>query len=202
MLKELLLSSPVIYKLGQAAIGRSKDLMNLSGEVGGMCKILDIGCAPASLLKNLPESVEYHGFDPSQPYIEQAREVYRGRRASFYCAGVDDFALGANLEGSCDLVIASGVLHHLDDAQAEKLLRLAHAALKSGGKLLTLDTCFIPRQNIIARFLAKSDRGKFVRYQAEYERLLKGIFHRNISIVIHSDGARLPYNHITMKAAK
>lgn len=202
MLKDLLLSSPLIYKLSQVVLGKDKDLMNLAGEIGAGAKVFDIGCGPASLLKRLPESVEYHGFDPSPSYVKEARAAYKNRKAFFYCAGVDDFVLGADIKGSCDVAIASGVLHHLDDSQAKKLLNLAYNSLKEGGKLLTLDVCFIPRQNPIARFLAKSDRGKYVRYQDEYAKILKEVFLRNTSVTVYSDGGHLPYNHIVMKAQR
>lgn len=202
MVKDFLLAIPNMYRLSQAVIGKDKDLMNLACTVKARDKILDIGCGPARLLSRLPESVEYYGLDPSQPYIDQARNTFKNRKATFYCAGIDDFTPDANIVDSCDVVIASGVLHHLDDSQAEKLLRVAYAALKKRGILLTLDTCFTPKQNPVARFLAKMDRGQFVRYADEYRNLLETVFHENITVIVHNNGARFPYNHITMRAVK
>jgi cyclopropane fatty-acyl-phospholipid synthase-like methyltransferase len=33
-----------------------------------------------------------------------------------------------------DIVLAIGVLHHLDDAEVLQLFKIAHAALKNGGE--------------------------------------------------------------------
>ena len=51
------------------------------------------------------------------------------------------------------IVLAIGVVHHLDDAEAVKLFQLAHAALKSGGRLVTMDGCYVPKQSRVARHL-------------------------------------------------
>jgi SAM-dependent methyltransferase len=42
--------------------------------------------------------------------------------------------------GCYDIVMAFGVLHHLDDAEGRELFRGARRALKPGGRFVTLDT--------------------------------------------------------------
>nr|WP_262482013.1 class I SAM-dependent methyltransferase [Aquimarina agarivorans] len=49
------------------------------------------------------------------------------------CSEVDEFSL--NKLGTYDLVIASGVLHHLNDDELKNLLRTAVKALKVDGSL-------------------------------------------------------------------
>ncbi|WP_094766288.1 class I SAM-dependent methyltransferase [Aquimarina agarivorans] len=54
-------------------------------------------------------------------------------RSTFICSEVDEFSL--NKLGTYDLVIASGVLHHLNDDELKNLLRTAVKALKVDGSL-------------------------------------------------------------------
>jgi cyclopropane fatty-acyl-phospholipid synthase-like methyltransferase len=51
-----------------------------------------------------------------------------------------------------DRVTALGVVHHLDDTEANKLFSIAHKALKHGGKLITMDGVLIDGQSETARF--------------------------------------------------
>ena len=159
-------------------------------------RVLDIGCGTGEILGFLPD-VEYHGFDADAGYIDSARKAFAARpRASFHRAGVDELAL-AGLP-PFDLVLAIGVLHHLDDAQARHLAGLARKALAPGGRLVTLDPCFAEGQSPVARMLAANDRGRHVRRPDEYAALVAPGFARVQSAVRH-DLARFPYTHFVME---
>jgi SAM-dependent methyltransferase len=160
-------------------------------------RILDIGCGPADILEALPR-VDYHGFDVSAKYIESARRRF-GTRGRFEVEAVNE-TLVRNYAGF-DLVLATGVLHHLDDAEAAALFSVASAALKPGGALVTLDGCFVDGQSFVARRLLKSDRGEFVRRPDEYLRLAKGAFTAVESHLCH-DLLRVPYTHWIMRCTK
>lgn len=160
-------------------------------------RILDIGCGPADILEALPE-VEYHGFDLSPKYIESARKRF-GRRGQFHVEAVN--ADLVKKYAGFDLVLATGVLHHLTDAEATDLFQVARTALKPGGQLVTLDGCFVDAQSVIARHLLRRDRGQFVRQQPEYLRLASQVFSKVESFLTH-DLLRIPYTHIIMKCRK
>ena len=81
----------------------------------------------------LPQ-VEYLGFDLSSTYIETARK--RFPRAQFICERVSRFSVAEQQKGF-DVVLALGVVHHLDDQEARQLFQVAYDALKTGGKLIT-----------------------------------------------------------------
>ncbi len=161
-------------------------------------RVLDIGCGTGDVLEYLPE-VDYHGFDLSERYIEQARERY-GHRGRFTCQSVTRFSLGP-LEGSCDLVLASGVLHHLDDLEAVQLCEVARAALVSGGRLVTIDGCFTADQGRISRFLLSRDRGRFVRRDHEYIELAHRVFD-DVKSRVYDDLLRVPYTHIVVESTR
>lgn len=159
-------------------------------------RILDIGCGPADILAALP-AVDYHGFDVSADYIESARKRF-GARGHFEVAMVST-ELVSRYSGF-DLVLATGVLHHLTDAEALELFRVAHAALKPRGRLVTLDGCLVKGQSPVARLLLKRDRGKHVREQAAYLALAQQVFN-TVKTSLTTDLLRIPYTHLVMECS-
>lgn len=157
-------------------------------------RVLDIGCGPADMLAYLPD-VQYVGFDMSAKYIRAAQRRF-GDRGQFFCQQVNATAL--DQFAAFDLVIAHGVVHHLDDGEARKLFEVARAALKPEGRLVTVDGCFVPDQTRAARCLLKLDRGQFVREQQEYVALASQVFARVEADVRH-DLLRIPYTLLIME---
>ncbi len=158
-------------------------------------KVLDLGCGPADILDYLP-AVNYTGLDISPEYIDSAKKRF-GSRGRFLCGDVGRAAIEGE-QGTFDLVLATGVLHHLDDAQATKLFDLARLALRPAGRLVTFDGCYVPRQSRIARWLLTKDRGKFVRTREEYLRLASARFPQ-VEPHLRHDLLRLPYTHLIMR---
>jgi SAM-dependent methyltransferase len=157
-------------------------------------RILDIGCGPADILEALP-AVEYHGFDLSAIYIEAARKRFGGR-GQFHVEAVS--AELVRKYAGFDLVLATGVLHHLTDDEAVNLFRVAKAALKPGGRLVTLDGCFVAEQPRIARYLLKKDRGEHIRDEATYVSLARQVF-TDVTPTLTHDLLRIPYTHLVME---
>ena len=157
-------------------------------------KLLDIGCGAARILEFLPE-VSYTGFDLSEQYIEMAQKRY-GKRGRFFCKKISREAWSGTAE--FDLVLASGVVHHLSDAEAIALFEVAKSALKQGGRLVTLDGCYDDGQSGITRYLLSRDRGQYVRNREAYEKLATQVFPRT-KVLIRHDLLRIPYTHIIME---
>ncbi len=193
------LSHPAVYTAFQRIMGANegwrqfvlRDIRPMAG-----MRLLDIGCGPADLLDHLP-AVEYWGFDPSTTYIEHARGKH-GARGHFFA----DLLTEATLEHlpSFDLVVMSGVLHHLADAEARAVLALANRALVDSGRLVTVDPCLVPGQNPVARWLIKADRGRNVRDEAGYRALVETILPVCRSTVRHKRW--IPYTHCFMECAR
>lgn len=159
-------------------------------------RVLDIGCGPADILEALP-AVEYQGFDLSANYIEAARKKF-GHRGRFNVEAVN-----ANLVKkyiAFDLVLATGVLHHLTDAEAIDLFQIAKTALKPGGRLVTLDGCFVPRQSPIALYLLKMDRGKHIREHSAYIALARQVF-SEVTPTVVNNLLRVPYTHLVLECS-
>jgi ubiquinone/menaquinone biosynthesis C-methylase UbiE len=158
--------------------------------------ILDIGCGPADILMYLPE-VHYIGFDISQSYINAAIRKYKDR-GTFFCGKVTADAVS---DVNADIVLASGVLHHLNDQECEDLFTLAYNSLKKGGRLITLDGCYVEGQSRLARYIISKDRGQYVRQPQQYRELAVRIF-SDVNTDISNDLIRIPYTHIIMECRK
>jgi SAM-dependent methyltransferase len=156
-------------------------------------RVFDIGCGPGDVLDHLP-AVDYTGIDISPAYIRAAQGRF-GCRGVFRCEDAAQAML--RQPASFDLVLANGVLHHLPDADARRLLLLARQALKPGGRLVTHDPCFVARQSRLARLLLRLDRGRFVRTQPGYAALARSIF-RAVQSHIRHDLLAVPYTHHIM----
>ncbi len=76
-------------------------------------RVLDLGCGPGDLLADLPPC-DYVGVDLDPDYITAARAKY-GARGTFRCEPAE--AVAEYEPASFDLVVMTGLLHHLDDAQ-------------------------------------------------------------------------------------
>lgn len=200
-----ILAVPAFYQLLQSAIGGSSAYEGLvheyiRPEVGS--HILDIGCGPAEILRYLPD-VTYVGFDENPQYIDSARTTF-GDRATFHCGRVNQTSLKVlGQEAAFDLVLAVAITHHLDDDEALQLFKLAYAALKPGGRLISLDCCYVEAQSPIARFIISRDRGQYVRTDHEYVALAANMFSStNTKVDIRHDRLRVPYTHIIMECTK
>jgi SAM-dependent methyltransferase len=158
-------------------------------------RLLDIGCGPADILNYLPASVAYTGFDASASYIDSARARF-GERGSFFCERVDEAVI--QRIGRFDVAIATGVLHHLDDAESVDLFRIARHALVPGGRLITLDGAYTADQSALARYIISKDRGQHVRPAEAYEKLARQVF-PDVKVHIRHDMMRIPYTHIIME---
>ncbi|OBG93804.1 methyltransferase [Mycobacterium sp. E3251] len=193
------LSHPLVYEALQRIMGAKRGrewiVRDLIRPFPGM-RILDLGCGPAEILDSLPEDVAYTGYDMSTEYIAAAEAKF-GTRGTFHCRLLEQ-AEAATLE-PFDLVMGIGVLHHLDDGTARQFMTLAKAALKPGGRLLTLDACYAPKQNPIARFIISKDRGQHVRNEAGYRALAEGVFTSIAGAVRHWGWP--PYTHWSMECS-
>lgn len=193
------LSHPRVYALAQRGFGALRSRRRLVNDYirprpGD--RILDIGCGTGDILDFLPQ-VDYVGFDLSAEYVEAARARY-GDRGRFHQSDV----LEADLDGESpfDLVIATGVIHHLDDARADRLVALASRLTGESGRLVTFDGTFVEGQHRVARWLIERDRGQYVRTPDAYVALAERHFGRVQHDVV-SDFLRVPYTHCVLDAS-
>ena len=158
-------------------------------------RVLDLGCGPGSMFPYLA-GVDYTGVDANARYIAAAQAKYPAAR--FICDRIGDHVVAGE---RFDLVVAAGVLHHLGDAEAAQLIRVAHARLRSAGRLITLDPCVVEPQHPVARWLARHDRGVFVRSPEDQLRLVRGVFPGATASLRH-DLLRVAYTHLIVECTR
>jgi SAM-dependent methyltransferase len=158
--------------------------------------VLDCGCGPGDLCEYLPD-VDYVGIDIDPQYIAEARSRF-GDQATFRLGPLGEGTMIE--EAHYDLVLAWGVLHHLDDDQAGDFMSLARRCLKPKGRLVTLDPCRIDDQSRVARYFLEKDRGRHVRSLEGWTALVTPMFPSAVFHLRH-DLLRIPYTHLIMECS-
>lgn len=194
-----ILSHPRIYDVAQLLMGASRNRrwmqqQFIQAKPGD--RVLDVGCGTADYLSVFPE-VTYVGYDISQPYIDSARRRW-GHRGQFYAQYLDEAALEAH--EPFDLVLAMGLLHHLDDHEVTDLFKILEKALKPSGRIITVDGCFSKGQNPVAKFIIQQDRGKSIRSPEAYEALARASFTKVEGTLV--ERAWIPYTYWIMRISE
>ena len=204
MLKNIkkILENPTIFNLFERIMGVSRPRRKFINDY--VCpkkndKILDLGCGTGELTLYLPSDVKYLGIDNNPDYIESAKKKY-SKNGEFHCLGVEENTPFIK-ENSFDLVMSAGVIHHLDNEVAKKLLRKGYFALKPGGTFISFDPVLVKNQNFISSFLIKNDRGEFVRSKEEYSELIFEIYKECKTFHVNNLHY-FPYDLFIMKAYK
>ena len=189
-----ILSNPLAYSLFTNAIGGQKPIkifVNKYLTIKEGDRVLDIGCGPGDLITHLPKGTSYLGFDISEDYIKSAKQKY-GDKGEFIIGTCDSVNL-SHLK--FDIIIASGLIHHLDDEEVKSLYRLSNEVLSTHGKLVSLDCMLYKGQPALEKWIISQDRGEYVREKDDYLNLSRKFFSK-ISSFSHHNMLRIPYSHL------
>jgi SAM-dependent methyltransferase len=131
--------------------------------------VLDVGCGTGDALKYIDEFESYLGVDTDEIAIRAARKRWgkkpnvRFEHRTLRAEDVADLAPTG--------VVLSGVLHHLTNAEAEGVLRLA-AGSRRLVRIVTSDIVFLPGK-LFNNVMAMMDRGRFCRSPDAYAALAR-----------------------------
>jgi len=193
------INSPLVYRIIQYIMSGTsfRNSIIKKNIKKSNLKILDIGCGPAQILEQIPRC-DYYGYDIDQRSIQYAKKKYRKKNYHFYCKKFNKTEI--KKLPKFDFVIFFGILHHLSNKEADKMLTLCKRTMKKNSKLLTEDPILLEKQNIIAKFLIEKDRGINVRQKKEYINLLKKHFKKIKNKVTHQ--FFIPYTWFTTICSK
>lgn len=195
-----ILSIPIVYKIWQRMVGNYK-LWKVYSKYYVKAKegdrILDIGCGPANVINYLPKDIDYVGFDDSSTYIEDAKKRFTKKNYYFFRENVNCVK---DFEKKFDIIMANGILHHIEDSEAEKLISFASKNLKQDGRFITSDGCYILNQSKIRKWILKNDRGKFIRTKENYLKLISKHFSK-IEASIREDLYNIPHTMIIFECS-
>lgn len=194
------LAHPVVFDAYQTMIGVPRchaqliedTLQPQPGE-----RVLDIGCGVGASLRHLPDSVGYVGIDASEEYIRKARISY-GHRGEFIC--LDLAKVDGDQLGRFERVIAFGVLHHLPDDLAQRVVELAGWVLRPGGRFVSIDPCYVAGQSRVAKWFIDNDRGLHVRDVTGFKTILSKL--GEIEIGVRHDLYRIPFTQVVCRFDK
>jgi SAM-dependent methyltransferase len=192
---DAVLEHPVMYRTLHSATGLRRlhsrllrDVLRRFDSQDGL-RILDLGCGPGDTLKLIGASGEYTGIDLNPRYVAKATRNARAG-ASFIVADVTQ--LDTLQFKDYDLIIAFGLIHHLNDRQVNDLLAAVASMLKPKGRMVTLDGCYRNGMSSVVAWLLRHDRGRYVRQEQAYLELFSR--HLRIETTFTDPAAmRIPY---------
>jgi SAM-dependent methyltransferase len=121
-----------------------------------------------------------------------------GNRGTFILGNIADDSI-PNC-GQFDIVCAIGVLHHLPEKDAVKLIDDGVKLLKEGGRLITLDNINEDYVGVVNKIALKLDRGAYIRNKDDYLKLFSK--YHDIRFTIKKAPMRIPYYHIICELIK
>jgi SAM-dependent methyltransferase len=197
-----ILEHSFVYNLWQLGIGGEsvhRSFINDYCKPHKHASILEIGCGTGTILEHIDKdlNVTYYGYDENPTYIDFAKRKY-GDRGRFYCVKVSDANIPA---GGFDIVLALGILHHLNEHEALKLIESAWDNLRPGGFLFSADPVWTNTQSRLEKYLISKDRGQSVRTEEGYKHLLSTRFD-SIESQIVSGLLNIPWTANIIKATK
>lgn len=172
--KSRLLENTLVYRVWQAPFAdqklrpffRHNDVPSLRG-------VLDVGCGPGTNTHHFLHT-RYLGLDINPAYIAYAAQRY-GK--DFQVADITTFTAPPGQAFDC--ILLNSFLHHISDADVERLLAHLSTLLTADGHVHILDLV-LPPNACVARFLARRDRGEFPRPLEQW----RAMFNRHFEEVV------------------
>jgi len=195
---EKVMDVPIVYQTFQNFVYTAKSQETIDNLLSSAKNdsVLDFGCGTGVYCEKFIDS-SYIGIDPLDSCIARAKSKYGETQSRKFLVG-DETILSNFDDHKFDLILAMGVLHHMEDRKASLFLSEATRLLKSNGVLVCLEPLYFEGQSRISRFMVSQDRGKYARNELEY----KGLFPRGTQGVVLERKLgllRIPYDQVAIK---
>jgi SAM-dependent methyltransferase len=172
--RERLLEHPAVYAAWQAPFAARK-FAPVERHLGGVQvrRVLDVGCGPGTNAARFT-GADYVGVDINERYLAIARSRHPGQFVNADLATADLTGLGA-----FDTILINSFLHHLPDAEVDRILGQVSTALAENGRIHILELVRPPHWSL-ARLMARLDRGHYARPLQAWLDLFGGHFAREV----------------------
>ncbi|MEX2187230.1 MAG: class I SAM-dependent methyltransferase [Pirellulales bacterium] len=161
---------PTAYRLWQSPFVRAKFAPVLRhNDLSKVRRVLDVGCGPGTNAA-LFEKTDYVGLDINESYVRTAR-----RRHGREFITADACTYEAAADARFDFILLNSLLHHIDTANVERILRQLGGQLTDDGHVHVLELV-LPEERGLPRLLARSDRGDFPRSLEHWRELFTAQF--------------------------
>ncbi len=197
-IREKLLGKTFVYKTFKNFVAPPKLVQKTVEEflhVSNGASVLDLGCGYGDIASYYAGRCSYLGIDSNESYIESARKRNSDNDAEFIIADISDPEVLQR--GPYDLVLLTGVLHHLPNDHVSNIVASALNLVGTSGRFVAIEPVFSPDQRLTARLLIASDRGRYVRDLDGYTALLSRGFKNVKGQVVHGR-LRIPYSHAVL----
>lgn len=167
-----LLSNQFAYDSYQKLVGGVRYRSELVDQLASLNSpvFLDLGCGTATIASRVNPLTKYVGIDNSHKYLLKAEKDYP--QHDFYSLDLGSDKWNIEIDSSNGVTASGlGVLHHLNDHQANNFLINCREILSTTSCLFTVDPVIVKSSSKIARWFANNDRGKFVRSPKRLEEL-------------------------------
>jgi len=201
-LRERLLQNMIVYKTFKSLVSpKSMETLTVTEflSVPDGARVLDLGCGYGDIARFFVDRCSYLGIDSNESYVKEARRRNSQTNAEFLLADLSDEVV--KQRGPFDLVILSGVLHHLTSEQVIALASASEELLSPTGRFVAIEPVFTPDQRLSARLIIASDRGRYVRDVDGYKTLLSKGFANVDGSVVHGR-LRIPYSHVVLTCSR
>jgi SAM-dependent methyltransferase len=167
--------SPLAFDVFQFTIGGTVAKRHLVlGCYRNQRRVLEIGCSTGNIASAfLNRDMDYTGLDIDGSAIDYAKIKFR-RHPNFHFVCGD--LRNLNISTPFDLILFSGILHHIEDAVAREILELSASFLSSDGYVCVSDP-LTPKEadSWLVKLYRKMERGKFVRSWEQLSQLLTSL---------------------------
>ena len=197
-IRERLLGNTFVYKTFKNLVSPPRLVAKTIEEflqVPDGSTVLDLGCGYGDIAHFYTNRCRYVGIDSNESYIKEAQRRNANSGAEFLVGDVSDSEL--RKRGPFDLVLMTGVLHHLPNEHVIDVVNGSRDLVSASGRFVAIEPVFSPDQRLSARLIIASDRGRFVRDKDGYLNLLRLGFEDVNGEVIHGR-LRIPYSHVVL----
>lgn len=192
------------YDFFQSVVGSNAYIHGVLGKTfsdPNIRSVIDLGCGTGSKTPFLNSKMKYLGVDVSEKYISRANKRESDAERTYIVSDLSVPGWLPTEHMDPPIVLAMGIFHHLSDQQLESLLSQLQQNVPIGSKITSLDPTITTKTSKAAAFLAKQDRGKFLRTPGELESILDG-FGFASDIQEHKGQLRIPYDTLLINSTK